>query len=151
MLLIQGVELRAGRGRCFACRNKALRQSLIIHGSVCCDMRKDLRKKIYHTLIFHEYISRCSINACPCWPYWPHPSIGVVDPQHSTIQMGLSGFQLFKHSIFKKGCIMLTCSQGSSALEFWIASDASESRLSEMFRFLPAALCPCHRCPHCLL
>lgn len=30
-----------------------------------------------------------------------HPSIGVVDPQHPTIQTGLSGFQLFKH-IFRK-------------------------------------------------
>lgn len=38
MLLIQGVELRVGE-RCYACRNEALRQSLITHGSVYCDVQ----------------------------------------------------------------------------------------------------------------
>lgn len=81
-------------------------------------VRKDIGK--IHALTFHEYIRGCIINARPCQPYWPHSFVGVVDPQHSTIQMGLSGSQLFKH-IFKEGCVMLTitcswcfCSSGVS-------------------------------------
>lgn len=132
MLLIQGKELRGCRA--MFCLQKWSIATVLNYPKLCVlwhTVRKDFGK--IHALTFHEYIRGCIINARPCQPYWPHSFVGVVDPQHSTIQMGLSGSQLFKH-IFKEGCVMLTitcswcfCSSGVSGC---FDARNSESELS---------------------